>query len=108
MRPDQEYDCFPTARRTYDPQAVEAILELLSSDSDRMLDEAAARIVGLTEGLNAACARGQSHQDFGSGPLRPVPVVRASGRPVSSGFALSADRRWSMAASSQQSTGVLR
>ena len=108
MRTDQEYDRFPIAKRGYDPHAVEAFLELSSSDSDRILDEAAARIAGLTEDSNAACAREQSHQDFGSGRLRLVPHIRVSGRPVLSGCALSADRCWSKSPSRHHLLGELR
>ena len=104
MRTGQEYYRFPSAKRGYDPHAVEAFLELSSCDSGRMLDEAAGHIAGLTEGSNAACARAQSHQDFGSGPLRLVPHIRAPGRPVSSGWVHSlsiAAGRWCPVVNSQ-------
>ena len=44
---NDEYDRFPIAKRGYDPNAVEAYLDLAAADSDRMLNEAAARIAAL-------------------------------------------------------------
>jgi len=44
---NKEYDRFPIAKRGYDPSAVEAYLDLAAADSDRMLNEAAARIAAL-------------------------------------------------------------
>ena len=46
-RENDKYDRFPIAKRGYDPNAVEAYLDLAASDSDRMLNEAAARIAAL-------------------------------------------------------------
>ncbi len=54
MRTDQEYDRFPIAKRGYDPHAVEAFLDLSSTDSERMLNEAAARIAALEVELEEA------------------------------------------------------
>ena len=42
-----ENDRFPIAKRGYDRNAVEAYLDLAAADSDRMLNEAAARIAAL-------------------------------------------------------------
>ena len=47
MRNKTEYDRFPTAKRGYEPQSVEAHLDEIAVDRDRMLDEAAARIAAL-------------------------------------------------------------
>ncbi len=44
---NDEYERFPIAKRGYDPNAVEAYLDLAAADSDRMLNEAAARIAAL-------------------------------------------------------------
>ena len=47
MRNKTEYDRFPIAKRGYEPQSVEAHLDEVAVDHDRMLDEAAARIAAL-------------------------------------------------------------
>jgi cell division septum initiation protein DivIVA len=47
MRKNDQFDRFPIAKRGYDPHAVEAFLEVSSSESDRMLDDAAAQIAAL-------------------------------------------------------------
>ena len=44
---NEKYDRFPIAKRGYDPNAVEAYLDLAAADSDRVLNEAAARIATL-------------------------------------------------------------
>jgi DivIVA domain-containing protein len=54
MRTDNEYDRFPIAKRGYDPHAVEAFLDVAAADSDRMLNEAAARIAALESELEEA------------------------------------------------------
>lgn len=47
MRTNDQFDRFPIAKRGYDPHAVEAFLEVSSSENDRMLDDAAAQIAAL-------------------------------------------------------------
>ena len=54
MRTKNEYDRFPFAKRGYDPQSVEAFIELAAADNDRMLNEAAARIAALESELEEA------------------------------------------------------
>lgn len=54
MRTKNEYDRFPIAKRGYDPQSVEAFIELAAADNDRMLNEAAARIASLESELEEA------------------------------------------------------
>ena len=44
---NDEYDRFPIAKRGYDPNAVEAYLDLAAAENDRMLNEAATRIASL-------------------------------------------------------------
>ena len=54
MRTDNQYDRFPISKRGYDPHAVEAFLDVAAADSDRMLNEAAARIAALESELEEA------------------------------------------------------
>jgi len=54
MRTDNEYDRFPIAKRGYDPHAVEAFLDVVAADNDRMLNEAATRIAALESDLELA------------------------------------------------------
>lgn len=54
MRTNSQHDRFPIAKRGYDQNAVEAFLELSASESDRMLNEAAAQIAALELELEEA------------------------------------------------------
>jgi len=54
MRTDDDYDRFPIAKRGYDPNAVEAFLDVATAENDRMLNEAATRIAALESELEEA------------------------------------------------------
>ena len=51
---NDEYDRFPIAKRGYDPNAVEAYLDIAAAENDRMLNEAATRIASLELQLEEA------------------------------------------------------